>query len=175
MKKLTLFTTLIILLHAGCSQEELSKAEALQTIKQKEAFPKPLDYAIYCSDPQFAKKLINAGLENKGLVTVQQTQKLDNAGEPLIRFTEKARTYLLSTPAAEKALDVQMVKIADEDIEEITGIKAEDDGKSALVEYTTIYKNATPFSALMPADFTGKRMTRHARFSLTENGWELIK
>jgi hypothetical protein len=114
-------------------------------------------------------------LEKEGLVTVQRTQKLGDVGQPLIQFTEKAQPYLLHTPEKEKATDVQKVKIADEDLVEITGIKTENDGKDALVEYTTAYKNTTPFSALMPVDFSDKRNVRKARFSLTDNGWKLEK
>lgn len=45
-----------------------------------------VDYDIYCGDPEFARKVLDAGLEAQGLVTVQQTQKLSEVGNPLIRF-----------------------------------------------------------------------------------------
>ena len=174
MKKTILTLSVFYLLLAGCASKELSREEALQLIQQKEQYPKVIDLDIYCSDPEFAKKVIDAGLDKEGLLTVQRTQKLSDIGKPLIHFTAKAQPYLLSTPAEEKALDVQKVKVADADIVEVTDVKTENEGKNAVVEYTTSYKNVTPFSVLTTRNLNGKA-TQKARFSLYEDGWKLEK
>lgn len=174
MKKLTFLLSTIALLSAGCSTKELGKEEAMQVIRQQGKYPKAIDYDIYCSDPSHAKKALDAGLEKEGLVSVQRTQKLGDAGKPLIQFTEKAQPYLLATSEKDKSLDVQKVKIADEDLSEVTSVQTENDGKGAVVEYTTAYKNITPFSSLTTINFSGKA-TRKARFSLSDVGWKLEK
>ncbi|RPD44014.1 hypothetical protein [Paracnuella aquatica] len=148
MKKLTLLISTIALFYASCSTKELSKEEATQVIRQQGKYPKAINYDIYCSDPSHAKKAIDAGLEKEGLVSVQRTQKLGDVGKSLIQFTAKAQSYLLATPEKDKSLDVQKVKIADEDLSEVTSVQTENDGKGAVVEYTTAYKNITPFSPL---------------------------
>jgi len=144
MKKPTIILWIFYLLIAGCTTQELSREEAFRLLQQKEQYPKVIDYDIYCSDPKYAKKAIDAGLEKEGLVTVQRTQKLADVGKPLVQFTPKAQAYLLATPPKDKAVDVQRVKVADADLVEVTGVKTENDGKNAVVEYTTVYKNITP-------------------------------
>ena len=62
------------------------------------------------------KSLLDAGLESSGMVTIQKTQKLKDVGKPLVQLTEKASPYLLPTADKDKVLDVQKVKIADEEV-----------------------------------------------------------
>src|SRR5688500_11001361 len=115
MKKLfTLFW--IASLVIGCNSKELNREEALQIIKKEKQYPKVIDYDIYCGDPQFARKLVDAGLEKEGLITLQRVQKLSNVGEPIIQFTDKAQPYLLTTTAEDKANNIQKVKIAEEEL-----------------------------------------------------------
>ncbi len=174
MKKLTIIL-LITGLISGCnSKKELSREEASRIIKEDMKYPKVIDYDIYCSDPEAAKKAIDAGLETAGLVTVQRTQKLGDAGKPLIDFTSKAQPYLLPMPEKDKALQVQKVKLADEDLVEVTGIKATEDGKQAVAEYTTAYKNISGFSALTNINFN-QSATHKANFTLYDDGWKLEK
>lgn len=173
MKILLVLYSILIL--AGCtSKKELSREEAFKLLQQEKHYPKVIDYDISRSDPTAAKKVLNAGLESAGLVIVQRTQKLGDVGKPLISFTEKAQPYLLETPEKDKVLDVQKVKIADTDLVEVTGVKTESDGKNAVVEYATAYKNVTPFSALTTINFN-QRTTHKARFSLFDDGWRLEK
>jgi hypothetical protein len=126
--------------------------------------------ATLCSQ----KKAIDAGLEKRGVVTVQRTQKLADISKPIIGFTDKAQPYLLATPLKDKAADVQKVKIADADLVDVTGVQTENDGKNAVVGFTTAYKNRTPFTVFTTIDFSGKA-TQKARFSLYDNGWKLQK
>ncbi len=173
MKLLTiLFSALLIF---GCASEKtLSREEAFQQLQQDKSYPHEINYDIYCSDPEAAKKVLDAGLETEGLVTVQRTQKLGDVGKPLINFTEKAQSYFLSTTEKDKARYIQKVKIADEDLAEVTNIKTNEPGNKAVVEYTTSYKNVTPFSSLIRINYKEAK-TNKAYFSLGEQGWKFEK
>lgn len=164
------------MLVSGCSEnkKELSREEAMNILKQETTYPKVIDYDLFCGDPEFARKVLDAGLESKGILTVQRTQKLSEVGKPIIQLSDKAEPYLLPTPEKDKSINVQKVKLAEEQLKEVTGIKMMDDGKSAVAEYTTTYKNVTPFSSLVNTDFT-KEDTHQAYFALYDDGWRLEK
>ena len=163
------------LLFAACSSEKkLDRETALKLLKDKSASSQIVDDEIYRSDPEEAKKILDAGLEGEGLVIVQKTQSLDDAGKPLVTFTEKAKPYLLPLSPKEEELDVQKVKVAEEVIEEVTGVQMLDGDKKAVVEYTTTYKNVTPFSKVHQLELTGKK-THKASFALFDDGWRLEK
>jgi hypothetical protein len=172
MKKVTALFWLTCLLITGCTSKKISRDEAFQLIQQDQQYPKVVDYDLYCSDPQHARTAVDAGLEEAGLVTVLQTQKLADAGKPLIQFTSKAQPYLLITPQVDKELNVQKVKLAEEALMGITNLKIQPDGKSAIAEYTTGYKNLTPFATLNRERLNGKT-THKAYFALGDNGWRL--
>ncbi len=167
-----LFTACIVLASCSNDTKELSREEAMNLLKQETQYPKVVDYDIFCGDPEFAKKVLDAGLETQGLLTVQRTQKLGDVGEPIIELSGKANPYLLPTPEKDKSINVQKVKLAEEELKEVTGIKMMEDGKNAVAEYTTIYKNVTPFSTLVNTDFK-KEDTHQANFALYDDGWRL--
>ncbi len=174
MKILTaiLLTAFVI---SGCtSKVELSREEASSMIKDALKYPRVLDYDIYSADPEFVKMAIDKGLDKERLVTVQSTKKLGDVGKPLVEFTSKAQPYLLPTSEKDKAIHVQKVKLADEDLVEVTGIKTTEDGKQAVAEYTTAYKNVSGFSALTDINFN-KTATHKANFALYDDGWRLEK
>ena len=133
-----------------------------------------MDYDIYCSDPNHARKLLIAGLEKDGLVKIQQKQKLIDIGKPLIFFTEKAKLYLLPTPEKDKAIQIQKVKLADADVAEIINIADAEDRKTAVVEYTTVYTNISPFTALVNLDFKVPKKSI-IYLSLRDNQWKIEK
>ncbi|MDQ6812812.1 MAG: hypothetical protein M3040_03600 [Bacteroidota bacterium] len=174
MKKSILFFTLCSALIAGCTSKELNREEAFKLIKQGKRYPRVLDYDLYCGDPEHAKKVLDAGLEAQGLLTVQRTQKLREIGSPLIHFTKKAQGYFLATPESDKSSNIQKLKLADEELVEVTGIKTGQSGKDAVVEYSTTYKNLTPFSVLVPTNFKQGPM-HNANFTLYDDGWRLEK
>jgi len=173
MKKFVLII-LIAGLIIGCSSTELSREEASRIIRQEMQYPKVVGYNIFCSDPVFARKVIDAGLEEKGLVIVQRTQKLKDVGKPLISFTEKAKPHLLPTPEKDKKYEIQKVKIANEEFVNVTGIKMSEGGKNAVAEYTTAYKNVNDFSSLTNKDYN-KPATHKMYFALYDDGWRLEK
>src|SRR5690606_7402186 len=95
MKSILTLCIAAILLTSCDSKEKLDRKTALSILKEENTYPKPLTEDIYIADPVDAKRLLDAGLEDGGLITVQQTQSLNDMGEPLISFTEKAEAYLL--------------------------------------------------------------------------------
>jgi hypothetical protein len=173
MKKLVtiiLFSSLL----AGCSSKKLSKEEASKIIKQEMQYPKVVDYDIYCGDPVMAKKVLDAGLEEKGLVIVHRTLKLGDIGKPIIEFTEKAKPYLLLTPEADKKSLIQRVKIADEELVDVSWIHMNEGDNNAVAEYKTSYKNVNDLAAMVNKDYK-KQETKKAYFVLYDDGWKLEK
>jgi hypothetical protein len=175
MKKLVIILLSAGITLVGCtSSGNLNKEEALQILKKELNYPKVVDFDIYCSDPAFAKKLLDAGLETNGIVTIQKTQKLKDAGSPLVLFPETAHSYLLPTPEKDKALDIQKVKIADEEINNVQ-INSDPENKNTVwVEYTTIYKNITPFSVLLKKNLN-EPIPHKVQFLRTKDGWMVQK
>ena len=175
MKKLAIFFSIGSLVLQGCDTTNvLSRKEALKQIKQERNYPGVLGYDIYCRDPKYARKVLDAGLEAEGLVTVQQTQKFADAGKPLIGFTPKAQSLLVSTPEADKAGHIQKVKLADEDVVEVTNIRTNASGNKAVVDYATTFKNVTAFAKLTTVDFNNIKANK-AYFALGDEGWKLEK
>ncbi len=169
MKTVSVLGIAIFLL-ASCSQTKLEKEEAASVIRAAKNYPKVYEYEINMTDPASAKKLLDAGLEGEGWVTVDKTQKLKDAGQPIVHFTEKAKPYLIRID--EKYDNVQVVKVADMDLGEVTGVQLQEDNKSATVEYTVVYKNVTPFAKLMKRDFS-QTETQRARLDYFDTGWKL--
>lgn len=164
---------LAIAFFTACSSDKLDRGKALKLIQDKKLYPKVIDYEIYTADPVEAKKMLDAGIEKEGIVTVQRTQGLMDIGEPIILFTNKAKPYLLPISSEDRKSKVQRVKIADEDLEGITGVQLLESEKKAVVEYRTSYKNITPFSLLISLK-SGQTNTHKAYFSLYDDGWRLV-
>lgn len=154
---------------ASCNQLKLEKEEAASTIRAAKNYPKVYEYEINITDPASAKKLLDAGLETEGWVIVDKTQKLKDAGQPIVHFTEKAKPHLIRIE--EKYNNVQIVKVADMDLGDITGIQLQEDKKSAAVEYTVVYKNITPFAKLMKRNLSEKE-TQRAILAYFDTGWK---
>jgi hypothetical protein len=115
---------------------------------------------------------LDAGLESEGLVTVQRTQKLIDAVKPFIAFTAKSQPFLLETSEKDKARLIQKVKLADVEVVEVTNIRTNGSGNKAVIDYSTAYKNGTPFAKLTTIDFN-KQETNKAYFALGDQGWRL--
>ncbi len=168
--KILISMVLACLLITGCSKNELDREKAM-AILQDGHYPQVIDYNIFCNDPEYGSRAIDAGLEDAELVTVKRKVKLIDFGkEPIISFTEKARPYLLKTSAEDRKSWVQKVKLADEELVEVTGILLDASGKTATIEYTTSFKNVTPFAKLDKGDYT-KIATHQATFAKYDDGW----
>lgn len=174
MKKLTYILMIMGMIMTACNSDKLEPQTAVDLIQQEQLYPRILDHVVYCADPKHARKVLEAGLEEQGLVLVQRTQKLQDIKEPLITFTEAAKPYFLPVSEADKEIHVQKVKVADEEFSQLNDIRIGDSGKNAVANYTTIYKNITPFSSLLSKTLP-KEKQRQAYFSLTNKGWKLVK
>ncbi|EOR96271.1 hypothetical protein ADIARSV_0506 [Arcticibacter svalbardensis MN12-7] len=173
MKKLLI--PLICLLIAGCSSKELTREQALELIRLELKYPKVLDYDLYAGDPKYGRNVLDAGLEKEGYVKVNRTVKLGEMGtKPIVEFTHKAEPYFLPTSAKDKKIQIQKVKIADVELTAVTGLKMVNDNKNAVAEYTTTYKNLTPFSILINKKLEPVN-THKAYLSLYEDGWRIEK
>jgi hypothetical protein len=164
--------SLYIAIFAACSSDQLDRDKALKIIQDEKLYPKVISYNVFIADPVYARRMLDAGLESSGLLTVQRTQKLMDLGKPLITFTDKAKPYLLPTSDKDRKDHIQLVKIADEELKKITGVQLLDGEKRAVVEYTTFYKNITPFSPLSRLKLNEKD-THKAYFLLYDDGWRL--
>ncbi|WP_207428928.1 hypothetical protein [Pedobacter sp. SYSU D00535] len=162
-----------IFIIVSCSSEKLDREKALKLLQESHQ-SQSATYNIFVSDPMYAKRMLDAGLESEGLLTVQRTQSLGDAGKPLITFTERGKTYLVPQTEEDKKDNIQRVKIADEAIEEVTGIQMSDGDKKAVVEYTTSYKNVTPFAKLSKRKLDEKG-SHKANFVLYDDGWRMQK
>ncbi len=174
MNKLLMAGAICLGLATCAPKQELSQEEALQLLRREMNYPKVYEYDVFCADPESAQKVLNTTLEKQGLVRVKRTQKMNEIGQPLIEFTSKATSYLLTSSEEDKRTNIQKVKIADEDLAQVTGIKTDDNGTKATVEYTTTYTHSTPFAALPRTDLK-KQMPRMAHFTLSDNGWRIEK
>lgn len=163
---------LVLLLMASCSRTKLEKEEAASVIRSEKNYPKAYEYEVNVTDPASVRKLLDAGLEAEGLVTIDNTQKLKYAGQPIVHFTEKAKPYLIRID--EKYDNVQVVKVADMDLADVSGIQLQEENKSATVEYAIAYKNITPFAKLVKRDLSQKK-TERANLSHFDTGWKLDK
>lgn len=174
MKSITVLLCLASLLMAGCSLNKLTRENALHILQKEKVYPRVVDYDLFCGDPNYAVKVLDAGLEDQGYLTVDRTQKLIDIGKPIIHLTEKAEPYLLPTPKEDQISKIQRLKLADENLKEITGIRISGSGKNAVVEYTVICKNISPFAVLIKRDLQ-KPDTRKSYFSLYDDGWRIEK
>jgi hypothetical protein len=155
----------------GCNAKQLTNEEAKNLIREKVGYPKVWPYEIYRADAAEATRFLNAGLERDGWLRVLRTQKLGDMGKPLVFFDDKAAKYFLPTPIKDTA-KLQIVRIADMDVDQITAIKVEQN--SAKVEYTMVYKNISPFAVLLnkPINATQRH---YACFELFDNGWRVVE
>jgi len=162
----------ISLLFAACSSKELDRETALRLLREQKSSSAVIEKEIYTADPEEARRILDSGLEKEGLLNIQKVQSADDIGKPFISFTEKAKPYLLPVTIEDKKSSVQRVKIAEEEIGEVTGVHMLDGDKRAEVEYTTNFKNITPFASLTEYELDGKE-TRKAKFALYDDGWRV--
>lgn len=174
MKLLTYLGVVATLVFTSCSSNNFTREKAQKLLEAEKMYPKVYDYSIFCGDPSHGRQALDAGLESSGYVNVLKTKKFGEADRPWITFTEKSTSYLLPTPEKDKQYNVQLVKIADEEFVEITGLRIGQSKKTAMVEYTTVYKNISPFAVLLRKELK-ETNNRKAYFALYDDGWRFIK
>jgi len=172
MKRLSVSGIALLLLAACSSKPTLTKDQAAIIIREAKGYPRASEYDVNTVDPVSARRLLDAGLENEGMVTIDKTKKLKDIGDPVVHFTEKAKPYLIRIDP--KYPNTQVVKVAETDLGEVTGIKILENEKSATVEYTLVRKDITHFAKLSDKDMSHPDTLR-AELSLYDTGWKLDK
>ena len=162
----------VLFMITSCTQNKLDKQKALQLIVASKQYPKTIDFKINTADPNLVSQLINSDLEKAHLVTVEEPHSLGDMGSTVISFSSKANPYLLPTTTDEKGFGIQRVKMAEEGNPQVTGVAMARDGKSAIAEFKTTYKNITPFSVLAISDLR-KPNQHQARFEFKDGEWKL--
>lgn len=175
MKKIfTAFSLIGALLLTGCHSNTLDPEKVEQLLQEAKAYPKIVDYNVFCGDDVTVQKVQTNGLEKDGYVTAQVDHTSADIGQPLVRFTEKSTPYFLPTSDTAKSINVQKVKLADERLLAIDKITINAEGTRALVEYTTTMENLTPFVVMLDQEMKTKQ-TRETYFAKTDAGWEWEK
>ena len=171
---LTAFSLAGALLLTGCSPNSLDSEKVEHLLQEAKAYPKIVDYNVFCGDDITVQKVLANGLGKDGYVTAQLAHTSADIGQPLVRFTEKSKPYFLPTSDTAKSINVQKVKLADEQLFEINKITINAEGNRALVEYTTAMENLTPFVVMLDQEMKTKQ-TRETYFTKADAGWEWEK
>ncbi|SJZ68073.1 hypothetical protein SAMN04488128_1011173 [Chitinophaga eiseniae] len=166
-----LFMSLVLACLMACGTKKLTREQAAELIKK--AYPNTVDWNIYTADPQEAAKALDTKLEAEGYITIQRKQSLAEIGNPFIFFTEKSKPFLLPTPEKDKELKIQKVKLAEQHFNRVTGMQLLKNDKKAIVEYTVVYKNVSPFVPLSTLEIEPE-LKRKAYFALYDDGWRIV-
>ena len=156
----------------ACNKQTLDKETAEKLITAEYKLPKIVNYNISAADPDVAKKLLDLGLENAGLVKITRRQTLSQMGTPWIHFTSKGKTYFLPTSDEDVKYMRQNIRAAVEEFGEITGIIMGKENKTGIVKFSLVYKDPTPFSKLLANDLS-KPQVLDAFFIKYDSGWKL--
>src|SRR5690606_8225254 len=123
-------------------------------------------------DPIHARKMLDSGMEEKGLVRVTRKRTFRERNDPLIRFTDKALPFLLPLTEDDRSHKIQKVKVADEKIGEIQ--IGEKQPQGIPVSFTIVRNNPTPFITLLGKKALEIRKYR-VYFIESNEGWILEK
>jgi hypothetical protein len=174
MNKQTFILYILIIVMISCGSEKLEESQVEQLLKQANAYPLLVEHRLFCNDTETAKRVHKKGLAELGLVTANLAHTLNDIGKPLISFTEKAKPYLLTTSDTLKSIDVQKVKIGEEQFHEVVQIQYSANRDRALVTYTTTVEDITPFARMLEKTMEGEQV-RETSFTRTDRGWEWDK
>ena len=167
-----IFLSAVSVLLFACNKQTLDKETAENLIKAEYKLPEVVDYTISTGDPSVAKELLDLGLENDDLVKITRNQTLGQMGTPWIQFTEKGKAYFLPTQNEDIKYNQQNVKIAIKEFGEVTGILMGKDNKTAIVKFSVVFKNPTPFSKLLGGDLSKPKILE-AFFIKYDTGWTI--
>lgn len=160
MTRILHYILLLSSLFAIASCSELSHGDVEKILNEEMAYPAMVEIRIYTNDDQTAQEVIDKNLVKDGLVKAQIKHTREDYGKPLIYFTERAQPYLLATDDTLKSIDVQRVKVADEVIAHIRNVEVSPAGDKAVVDYTTVMANQTPFIVLYKSSIEGELKRR---------------
>jgi hypothetical protein len=199
MKKAIIFLSTLLLIATSC-KNHLSRESAKEQIIKTEGYPKTKSYDfpkeftkdfVNASDQAIAtigeddwekEKAIIEGFEKSGLIKFEETpQRKEIPGlffnrppgfqtwtSVKVSINEDERKYVIKED--EKSYTV---KLWDIDIDDISGVKEMEGGKTTIAEYSISNKNITPFGN----NFNEKNaiMQKTSYFSKYDDGWRLTK
>lgn len=174
MNKQTFTLYILSFIVISCGSGKLEESQVKQLLEQAKAYPLVVEHRLFCNDTETAKRVHTKGLAELGLVTANLTHTLADIGKPLISFTEKAKPYLLTTSDTLRSIDVQKVKIGEEQFHGVVRIQYTSSGDRALVTYTITVEQVTPFAVMLEKPIEGEQV-RETSFTRTERGWEWDK
>ncbi|WP_281234826.1 hypothetical protein [Flavobacterium gelatinilyticum] len=173
MKTLLKIIPLLLFLFISCQNKELDFKTAENLIITKYKYPTVIDFEVFCSDPIHARRMLDFGLEEKGLVKIMETREFKDRDKPLIEFTAMSKYFLLETTLEERESKIQKVKIGTRKFDKIILITAEtSDNRIAVAEYNVKY-DMNAFGVLWPGLPAEKK--EKAYFIFSDNGWQIIE
>lgn len=169
MKAKTIYILLIAVAITSCGSKELTRTDALNRLQETKKYPRTIDYPLYCRDGSVANKVSESSLVTEGYVTMAEIRSAD---KPFFTFTEKAKPFLLAVSDRERELGIQVVKLADEVLVDVTGISTDEHNKSATVLYSTRMQNVSPFVVLLDRNIETE-YSRKSFFKRYDDGWRI--
>ncbi|MFA0960291.1 hypothetical protein AB9P05_00645 [Roseivirga sp. BDSF3-8] len=160
---------LLICLLAGCQSGAEEKATDFHTlISEAYNYPRPILHSLYLTDPRNAKKLMDAGLEEQGYVTIRKKLTMAEAGKPLITFTPEGEKFIHSTDQANpNRVEVIAATLT---LKEINAFEMNDKQDRLTFSYTVEITDETPFAFLSKPRWS-KDMNRKGYFEKVEGKW----
>lgn len=172
MKKINYILIAVCISISACTDKTLDAAKAAELIKQSHYYPRVLNDYIFCGDPVHAKRMLDAGFEEKGYVSILKVKTYRDIDKPWIVFKDASKPYLLSTSKEDRKFKIQKVKTGTEEFDRIVDVKISSDGKKAIATYRTIRHNNI-FASLRNKPRVKKQEDK-AYFLLNDKGWELV-
>ncbi len=171
MKKIIFSFSLF--LFNSCSQNKLNEENIKRVIIQEKPYPDTITYPIYTNDPVFAKRMLEKGLEEIGIVKISRSKQFFDTSA-WIRFTDKGNEYLYTNKDKDRKKGVQNVRIGVKVFDGVLEIKLKDDNNHCIVKYTIIYRDMTPFATLVKKN-DGQIDTLTCYMHKIGNEWHLDK
>jgi len=172
MKNIIILIAMTIIL-AACSSGELSRAKAKKMIAQKYGFPL-VEYRNYdeLTLSGMSKKYLNNGM------TTMETYYRNEFGKQKQKqrqvITEEGNTYVVKTitnqiwGGSTKQYATNLQKI-----DEITGIRTNDDNTRATVELSVVRYNSTPWGDEDKYINEGDVLKKSIKFEKYDDGWRI--
>lgn len=144
--------------------------DAEKILTDAKVYPQAVEFRMFCNSDEHVQLAIDKGLVNDTLVTVQHRHTLQDMGKPLIYFTAKAAPYLIATDDTLRSIDVQRVRMAEEKFGHVRKIEINPKGDKAVVDYTVLMINPTPFIVLYDQKVEGEH-NRRTFFTMKHQIW----
>ncbi|SEK59841.1 hypothetical protein SAMN05661044_00647 [Olivibacter domesticus] len=161
----------------ACNHDDISADQALQIISKELKYPGPVLHTINKADPKQAKQARNSSLIEQKLLTVVPEGEYTPKGQHPIEPGPNAAPYLVPAqqPQDEQFVDV---RIADQALKTPHDVKIRTgkNGDIALVTFTVVYTNVTPFAVLVKQRELNKEESKTVFFTRNEAGeWHIIE